>query len=378
MAIVLPTQYKYQELALHMNKLVENKDFVSAMDMIGGFYDKEKAYQIEFEDESGIILFRAATLVDQSNVEGAKQADIIQTVFAGFYYGITDYDTKSKDSEVNKTKLLVNDSVEIQLLNYDSGNDEKADSVSTLLKNDYLYFELPQTKLSSINTLDFIDKSGNSYLKIELSLDYSDQFFIELEDFINRYNDGLTDENKSGDLNELSNTFLSISEDYKIGGDYYSTAMNKGSVKATVFIVFYFIGVYVLADCLLGRRYIIKFFIWLYRKITKKKPEQKPTSDVYGTDYYTQLTYILEVPEDCNSIITIKYHNENSELEMVFSKDKNYTVKQRVHAGIYQNAWMDVKGYEAINLPKILDVKGYNMEVRVCIKRIEIKGEMVE
>ena len=63
---------------------------------------------------------------------------------------------------------------------------------------------------------------------------------------------------------------------------------------------------------------------------------------------------------------------------MVFSKDKNYTVKQRVHAGIYQNAWMDVKGYEAINLPKILDVKGYNMEVRVCIKRIEIKGEMVE
>ena len=54
---------------------------------------------------------------------------------------------------------------------------------------------------------------------------------------------------------------------------------------------------------------------------------------------------------------------------MVFSKDKNYTVVKRIHAGKYQNAWLECEGYEAINIPKILQVRGYKMLVEVTLQR---------
>lgn len=376
MAIVLPTQYAYQELAIQMDKLIEKEDYVSAMDMIGGFYDQEKAYQIEFEDNSGIIIFRAATLFDQSGVEGATQENIIQTTYSGFYYNVNDYDTNRNDDKPNSTKLVVNNLVNIDLLNYDSNDDEKLDTIVTLVDNNYFYFEVPQQLVSYIDTLEFIDKNGNSYKKIEnINLDFNDKFFNDIKPFLNRYNDGLIDENKNLELDELAKNFLAKDNDYNKGGDYNPIASKKGDNKALRFIILYFIGVYVLGDCLVGKHYIIKLFRKIYIKIRYKNapPPETEKKETYGLSHYAQLIYSLKVPDNFNGTVVIKYHNENNIIEMVFSKDNNYVIKQRIHAGVYQNAWLECNGYEAINLPKTLDISGYKMEVKVEIRKIEEK-----
>ena len=79
----------------------------------------------------------------------------------------------------------------------------------------------------------------------------------------------------------------------------------------------------------------------------------------------------LITPENCDINAVISYSNENNKLEFIFSKDNEYTVTQRVKAGEYVNAWLECPGYETINLPKTLNVRGYKMLVEVTLQEAE-------
>lgn len=380
MAITLPSQYKYIIIADEITNCIDNHNFSDAIDIVGSVYDVREAYHYKKDEKTGVVLFKTLTVIDQSGVEGATQSNIAHSVYAGFLYGADGYETSENSDDFNSTRLVVNDKENIELLNYDSDENGKNDSVITLVNNNYVYFELPKTqleKLSTINSLKFIDKDGKIFLEIKenLSLDFNDEFFVGIQEFIDVYNTAKNDEYKNSKLDELLTKFLNSNESYKRGGDYYPTAVKIASRKSMIFIAIYFITVYIFYDCLLGRRFIIGLILKLYRKIKYKGKEipKTKTEEVYGKDYYTQLTYRLIVPEDANITATIKYHNENDELEMVFSKDKNYTVVKRIHAGKYQNAWLECDGYEAINIPKILQVRGYKMLIEVTLQKIENK-----
>ena len=372
MAITLPTQYKYIELADEINRNITNQEFVGAIDIVASIYDTEEVYHYKKDDTTGVVLYKALTIVDQTEVEGATQTDKAQSVYAGFLYGAIGYETTTEEGRANLTELLVNGKESITLINYDTDEDGTDDAVITLINNSYVYFELPK-ELGSITSLDFKDNKGKSYLKIDegLNLNFDNQFFNGIEEFISVYNNYPNDSNKNEKLQELLDGFLLLDDTFKQGGDYYETAVNNASKKSVTFVAIYFIVVYVFYDCLLGQRFIIGLILKIYRKIKYKGKEipKTNTEEVYGKDYYTQLTYKIIVPDDADVTATIKYHNETDSLEMVFSKDKNYTVVKRVHAGKYQNAWLECDDYEAINLPKILQVRGYKMLVEVTLQK---------
>ena len=145
----------------------------------------------------------------------------------------------------------------------------------------------------------------------------------------------------------------------------------QSNKKATMFVLFYFIWIYILGDFIVGKRYIIKFFVWLYRKIRKIEKPEADKNSVYGTDYYSNVTFNLKVPEGCDVNVSVTYHNETDEIELLFTKDNNYTVTKRVHAGTYVNACLECPGYETINLPKTLNVRGYKMTVDVILNKTE-------
>ena len=152
----------------------------------------------------------------------------------------------------------------------------------------------------------------------------------------------------------------------------YGNIQSKSTKKATIIILVYFIWIYILGDFLVGKHYIIRFFKWLIRKIRHKNTEEPifENKQVYGKDYYCQLSFLLNVEDNCETNISIKYHNENDEIEMIFTKDNDYKIQRRVHAGEYVNAWLECPGYQAINLPKTLNVRGYKMKVEVTLERI--------
>lgn len=375
-AITLPSQYKYIEIAEEINRNITDQEFTKAIDTVASVYDKNHVFHYKKDEKTGVIIYKTLTIIDQTGVEGATQTNIAQSAYAGFMYGVDDYDCNTSGDEVNLTELVVNGQESIKLINYDFDENGKDDSIITMVNKNYVYFELSKNqllKLNEINSLKFLDKRGKTYLEVtdDLSLNFNDQFFTEIENFIYVYNNDVNDENKNKKLTQLLTDFLELDNNYKQGGDYYETAVKIASRKSVIFVAVYFLTIYFFYDCTLGRRFVIGIFVKLYRKIKYKGKEipKKETEEVYGKDYYTQLTYRLIVPEDDDITATIKYHNENDSLEMVFSKDKNYTVVKRIHAGKYQNAWLECEGYEAINIPKILQVRGYKMLVEVTLQR---------
>ncbi|MGM9968806.1 MAG: hypothetical protein ACI35S_00250 [Anaeroplasma sp.] len=377
LVLVLPGIFFYENLALEMEKSLNEARYSDAMKLIGGYYDEEYVYQSDFIDGSGVVIFKAATLFVNED-EDATQTYNIQESYAGFLYkSKNNYLVKRTDN--NQTKIIVTDldgnKVDIDILNYDSDGDEKFDTVSTLEEFSYVYFDLSIDKISSLNKIEFIDREGNKYQTIDnLGLDFNEQFFIELKPFIEEYN------NNSGSelLKDYHNEFISKKDSYKMGN--YGDIQSQSNKKATIIVLVYFIWIYVLGDFLVGKRYILHFFKWMINKIRGKSEEpNKEIKNTYSNDYYCQLTFVLNVDNDCDINVSIKYHNENFEIEMILTKDNNYEIQKRVHAGKYVNAWLECPGYQALNLPKTLDVRGYKMKVEVTLERLPNEnGEIIK
>ena len=377
LAFVLPGMKFYEGLAETMEKSLTTGNYDKAMSLIGGYYDEEEVALIEYEDGSGIVMYSAA--VEAYNQETKKY--YMNPTYAGFLFNTKGtYNVKANDA--NRTRLVVEDangvSTDITILNYDSDQDKdkKVDSITTLENYTYVYFEIPVGKVDSISKLTFKDVENKDYRVAEgLDLDFSEAFFTDVQDFVKAYNnDPLSDS-----LEKIGSEFEAKNTSYKKNDP--SDVYKKANTDATIFVLVYFIWVYILGDFLVGRRYIWRGCKWCYIKcrdgITKAKRKKliergeevpKELEEIAPT-LNTLLKFELKVPASCNTNVSINYHNENSEINLVLTRDNGYKQNIVVPAGTYVNAWLECPGYHTVNLPKTLDVKGYRMIVEVTLEK---------
>ena len=126
---------------------------------------------------------------------------------------------------------------------------------------------------------------------------------------------------------------------------------------------------------MVGQHFIIRFVLFLVDKIKNHgKEENDSTSSPYGTDYYTQVTFKLDIDESVHSNVLVRYSSsEIGDLEILLSKASNYEVKKRIHAGVYTNFRLESSEVEAVDSNLDLEVRGFNMEVIIHTKKKEAK-----
>ena len=359
-----------------VTKWLHTGQYDNAMSLVDGYHNREYVYQQDFEN-GGIVLFAATTLSENSGDEEDKtvDGDKLYKSYAGFIYGVQDYDVFTTDN--NLTQLNVADMdgnvKALTLLNYDSDGNGTKDGIATAEQFDYIYLELRQVDVSSIKSLSFIDKNGETFKKFDdVNLTFSEKFFEDVDDFVQEYNRDY----HSGKLPQLSNDFLAKDDNYAI--NTYGELKKQADRNSAIVIVVYFLSIYVIADFLLGNHYIIKFFRWFLYKVCKVKPKNKPKlqkNEIFGHDYYSSVTVSLdlEAVPDFNESVQIKYTNSDVEIVFILLKENNYTATERIKAGTYVNPFIDMnREYAPTNLPENLEVEGFKMDVKIKIIKREV------
>ena len=377
LAFTLPALFMFYDIPLaDMEKYLAQGEPDKAMELVGGYFNREPIFKADFDDGGGLVLFEAATLVYNSGEEGDETVDEskLHHSYAGFLYGVKDKYNVSGD-EGNKTKLTVyNGSVtkDVALLDYDVNQNGTKDNVGTLMNNGFIYLDLDKDTHESLVKLTFIDQGGNVFKEFELNLNYSEAFFSDVNPFVEEYNRDF----KSDKLNSLYEEFRAKDDNYSVSS--YGDTKAKADKKATVVIVVYFVVIYIIGDFLVGPHFIFRFFRWLHYKTPwgkKAAAKRGVKKEGFGHDYFSQVTMSLDLSDlpDFNESIQVRYTNSDVQIVFVLMKENNYTVTQRIKADTYVNAWMEInKDYAPVDMPENLMVGGYKMDVKIkIIKRKE-------
>lgn len=365
-----------QKVLADMNQYLVERSYDKAMELVGGYFNREYVFQQDFEDGVGIVLFEAATPTSDTTSSDSSDDDSKQSMtklhksYAGFIYGLKGlYDVVGESD--NQTRLVVTNLDNIRhvvtLIDTDSDNNDVKDSISTMTSQGLIFLDLDLDTHTTLSKLEFYDAKGNVFRSVELNLDYSGEFFTDVDEFCKEYNRDY----KSEKLAELSEAFLNKNESYGISVD--SERYQETDVKGILIVVAYFAVIYIIADFLVGRRYILKFCRWLHYKTPwgKKAAQKRPINkEAFGHDYYSQVTMSLDLSElpDFNESVQVRYTNTDVEISFILMKDNGYTVTERIKAGTYVNAWMEInKDYAPVNMPENLIVEGYKMDVKIKI-----------
>jgi len=377
LAFTLPYYFMAFELPLgDMEKYLAQGEPDKAMELVGGYFNREPVYSSAFDDGGGIVLFEAATLTADKPKEGeeATEDSKLQKTYAGFIFGVRDTYHVGGEAD-NKTKLIVTnlngEEKSVELLDYDIDDNKIKENIGSLMTSGFVYLDVDQVTYGSLSKLTFIDNVGGVFKEIILNLDFSEKFFEDVNTFVEEYNRDF----KSDKLAELDRELLSKNENYAISS--HGDMQKRADTKAAVIIVAYFVGIYVIGDFLVGNRYIWRFFKWVYYKIRKDKPRKKSSeeAEVFGHDYYSQVKMELDVSElpDFSESVQIRYTNGDGEISFTLLKENGYADTQRIKAGAYVNAWIDInREYAPVDMPETLTVEGYKMSVKIkIIKRKE-------
>lgn len=377
MAIFLPYFYMYYGESLSIvNSSLKSGDYASAMELVGGYFDKTPVL-LSQDGNCEIVLFNAATLV-YSDDEDAVDESQLHKSYAGFVFGADSYDI-NWSSGANNARLVVTDgdgnTHDVDILNYDSDGDGVADSNATHLQYGFFYIDLDEaTTGGSISAITLLDKDGNVFAEFAVDLTYGEVFFDDVSAFVEEYNRDFS----SDKLSQLDAEFLAKNENYAKSST--GVAQSSADKKSAVIVVVYFVSVYVIGDFLVGGRYILKFFRWLLFKVFKIKPKQRTPKydEAFGHDYYSQVTFVLDVSaeENFSQSVEIRYTGQDGEeISFLLLKEQNYSVTKRVKAGTYLNLWVDLdrNNYALENLPSTLVVEGYQKAFKIKILRREEK-----
>ena len=380
LAVFLPFIYMSDGEYLNLMQSSLNKgEYSDAMLLVGGYFDKQEVFQKDFEGGGGIVLFSSATLVYSDDEETVDEAQI-HKAYAGFVYNVKD-NYKATSEGANKTKMVVTDGSgeehTVDILDADINEDKRNDTIATYYTHGFFFIDLDEDTFSSLREIKLIDRDGNDFQKITLNLNYEEQFFSDVNDFLEEYNRDY----KSDKLPELNDAFLAKSENYKIST--LGVAQSKADTKAAIVVVVYFICVYIIADFLLGYHLIIKFFKWFIYKVCKVKPKNKKEpnrKEIFGNDYFCQVTFELDVSEidSFAESVQIRYTSEKGEeICFILLKQENYKSTQRIKAGTYVNMWIDINKseYGTQDLPETLTVEGYRKTFKIKILRREEKRD---
>lgn len=375
LAFTLPYYFMYYDVPLDdMEQYLADKQYDKAMELVGGYFNREPVFQKDFDNGGGIVLFEAVTPVYNSGKEDDKTQDEakLHKVYGGFIYGVKDsYNAAGEDN--NQTKLVVTDlngqKHTVQLLDLDMDGNNVKENVGSLSKNGFIYLDLDQDTLVSVAKLEFYDAGGAVFRQAELNLKYDEAFFTDINDFFEEYNRDYA----SDKLKDLDKAFREKNENYAISS--YGDTQKKADKKAAVIVVVYFVVIYIIADFLVGRHYIIKFFKWIYSKTPRGKAKalkRSENKEAFGHDYYSQVTVALDVSEleSFSESVQVRYTNSDVEIAFELLKENNYTATERVKAGTYVNAWIDLnRDYAPVDMPENLVVEGYKMSVTIKITK---------
>ena len=375
LAVILPSALENSNIPKYVDNYLADGRYEKAMELVGGYFNSKEVYKYESDDYK-LVIFESLTIqVSDDNKDRSAHLS-----YSMFLYGIKDkYLVKSND-EKNPTKLLIDedDNKVVKLIDYDSDNDGNKDSISTLINLNFMYVEINKDKIPSINKIEFIDRYGDvKYSADNLNLNYDTEFYklltesdngIVKKSFIEDYNQReMTEE----EYNKFTDYFKSKNENYKVGTD--NDVKNDSTRDAVWIIVIYYVCIYVFGDLVLGFRLLLKPFIFIKKKFKKQEDsdEVEVVEEKENFDYFTTFIASLSKPIDENINISIHYHNETDEINILLTKENEYSFKARVHAGIYYNLKFEAVGYKANNLPAELKVKGYKMQLVIDVEKIK-------
>lgn len=372
LAIALPYSFFYKGTMKYISTSLGEGNYANAIDVVGGFYNEDYVLHQEF-DNGGLVLFETVTIAYQVDEEGKQSTSeqYVHKAYSGYIYGVKDtYDING--SENNKSAIgIVCNGIEDKSTIIEYATDSRTkDTNSSIYQYDFLYMDLGIDEYSKIDKIILYDKNDNVYASIECNLDFGGTFFDDVENFVNVYNEDYT----NPELEGLRDEFLNKSDKYHISS--YGPVQKKASRKAIFLIVLYFICIYILGDSLLGKKYVIKGFKWLLKKVfhVKFKSDEKISpEEVFGHDYYCNLTLSLDVSEaeDLSTAVLVKYSCSTlDDVEFALIKGDNYTQSKRVKAGTYMNPYTQIAdGYYFEEVPEVLKVEGYRMNITLKVKK---------
>ena len=366
LVFTMPYFLMYDIVPVKIVQHLQNGEWREAIAPVSNAYNSRPALEKHLDNGSVIIY---ETITYGFDEDGKEDKTKIKAIYAGFLFGADGYKTSAKED--NQTKLLVDGTKVVELLDFDSNGDGVNDGHLNADKG-FVYFELDDS-LASIDTISFIDKDGNAYINIVgANLHFDGDFFTDIAPLVDKYNQDYT---ATDELKLLQAEFLSKNDAYAVGSD--AEAKKLADTRSAIIIVVYFVCVYVIADFMFGSNYIIKFFRWFIYDVCKAKRKQKvpkASSEVFGNDYYCQVTVALDLTDvpDFNESVQVRYTNSDVEIAFILLKENGYTATERVKAGVYVNPFIDVNRiYAPTNLPVNLEVEGYRMEVKIKIIKRE-------
>ena len=347
----------YDVVPLKVVEHLKAGEYREAILPIVNYFNAELVVEQHF-DNGSVIIYEAVRFGEDE--DGKEDRTVLCVMYAGFLYDAKDYEVSF--DEDSKSALLV-DGRTVAMSDYNVSGKRDARAI---------YFEL-STSLETISEIEFVDKNGDSYVKIkDANLKFDGKFFADAAPLIERYNE---DNTANEELQRLREEFLSQSDSYAMGSD--AEARKIVDIRTAIVVVVYFVCVYVLADFLFGNYYIIKFFRWFIYDVckAKSKNKQKPKDEIFGRDYYCQVTMSLDleaVPDFCESV-QVRYTNSDEEIAFILLKENDYTATNRIKAGVYVNPFIDMnRDYAPVNLPDNLEVEGYRMNVKIKIIKREV------
>lgn len=383
-AIVLPTVNRDIVTYEYFDKYIESNEYVKAIDLLGGLYNTEAIYTNDGENE--IVIYETASLLKREEIKDEEKVIIkeFNASYVCIIRGLNRTWFENEDEEQNKSKILL-DNQPIEILQTDLDEDGKNDTIATLIDSDYICFSIDEILFKEVNTIELIKADGSSLLKItDLNLRFISDFHLQIEDFIETYNkyddDGKFSREESADLETIYQAINKTNKNYQKSGTYSLDEINKEANKdSMIFVLVYFICVYILGDCLVGRRYIFQFFRFLYRKIKNKiKPEEENESLALGNNFYCSVTFEALVCDGFDKDIIISYEHINNNaynFKTIITKTTEYKKVERVHGGVYKLASVECPNYIISDLPKEVDIKGYKKEIKFIVNKENVKME---
>lgn len=384
LALILTPMYLYGGMLLDtLSDDLYEKKYDDAMKLVGGYYNGNVLYSEDLgkDGKGGIVIYETVTLgYPESNEESgnenseASRRTILQKSYVAFLFGVKDeYPTSS--TKDNKTALLLKVGGEdktYEILDTDSDGDGVKDQILTYESKGIVIAELTKKDYSSVESISFVDKDGRVFYtkSFETPLDYSSDFYNDIDGFMTAYNDESAEDAllKQKEAEFLENT------DYKKSD--YGQAEKRAQDKATKTIIIYFVVVYVIADFLFTRFIIkfVRFLLFKVFKIKRKEKQPKTNTESFGGDYYCAITMKISLQENLSfdGDVTVSYGEGDKTVAFTLRQAEGYEKYLRVKAGLYGNLTVAVPdGYKLEGLPETLVAEGYKKTINATLVRQE-------
>ena len=377
-----------------MNEYVETQQFVYAMDLVGGLYNEKAIYHEKYDEDSGLIIFEATSfyleVIENKETETKTETRYINNSYICFIYGVDGAENFQHETlNVSRVVLNQNEDWAIELDTF--YQDLNAYVIETLVNSNYIYFAINEKfcnskGFSEIGSIKVYDANGNlckDEVLFDDNLTFESNYFNETDKFVEKYNyfysnssnpSNLTEEEKTVELENIFEEIKTKCPDCVRHGTYvYDSIKAEADKESTIFVLIYFIWVYILGDFLVGPRYILRFLTFLFRKIKPKKVKSKEeiVEPTLGFGFISTLNIEVNVPEELQEDIVIEYEhsvNPDYNFKTVITRTVEYKKKERVHGGSYKLVSATCHGFEVVNLPEKLEVKGYAMKLSFEIK----------